>query len=86
MPPAGTAKMDPMIIEPMGLDKPPRKVTHTIEPEIFEPAPLSTALIAYLNLGLLVIFGYVRDFMRLWGYESNIGAKEYGNEVCLHFN
>ena len=51
------------------------------EPEEFEEAPVWTALIAYLNLALLVVFGYFRDFLRLFSYEATVGAKEWGNEV-----
>ena len=88
MPPAGvTSPAERMIVEPVLVDnlKPQheRKPGHAPETEEFEYAPLSIALIAYLNLGLLVVFGYIRDLMRMFGYECTVGAKEWGNEVKL---
>lgn len=85
MPPAGvTSPAERMIVEPVLVDnlKPQheRKPGHAPETEEFEYAPLSIALIAYLNLGLLVVFGYIRDLMRMFGYECTVGAKEWGNE------
>ena len=71
-----------MVVEPVLDDqKPKQKTVHVSEPEEFEQAPLLIALVAYLNLALLVVFGYIRDFMRMFGYECTVGAKEWGNEV-----
>ena len=88
MPPAGVqTPADRMVVEP-ALDKnqkPKQKNFHVPEPEEFEQAPLLIALVAYLNLALLVVFGYIRDFMRMFGYECTVGAKEWGNEVNTHF-
>lgn len=84
MPPAGVSAQSATIhVEPVIQEKPTLKKFHVPEPEVFEDAPIMTALVAYLNLGLLVIFGYIRDFMRLFGYECYRGAKEWGNEVKL---
>ena len=88
MPPAGVqTSVERMVVDP-GLDdtqKSQQKTSHVPEPEEFEQAPLHIALIAYLNLGLLVVFGYIRDFMRMFGYECTVGAKEWGNEVRYCF-
>lgn len=86
MPPAGVpTSVERMVVEPVLDDakKPRCKPGHKPEPEVFEHAPLMIALVAYLNLGLLVVFGYIRDFMRMFGYECTVGAKEWGNKVGL---
>ncbi|KAL5264251.1 hypothetical protein ACHWQZ_G005370 [Mnemiopsis leidyi] len=82
MPPAGVqTPAERMVVEPVLDDqKPKQKTVHVSEPEEFEQAPLLIALVAYLNLALLVVFGYIRDFMRMFGYECTVGAKEWGNE------
>lgn len=82
MPPAGVPPQgEGMVVDP-DLGKPHHRVKkhHAMEQEIFEEAPLMTALIAYVNLGLLVVFGYIRDLMRMFGYEASMGIKEWGNE------
>ena len=84
MPPAGVLAQTS--IEPIFQDSEklgaPKFVGHKPEPtEVFEDAPLSTALVAYCNLALLLVFGYIRDFLRFFGYEATIGAKEFANEV-----
>lgn len=83
MPPAGSTTQTLLTtVEPViKLQKPVVKEYHEPEEHVFEEIPFLTALAAYLNLALLVLAGYIRDFMRLWGYENTLAAKEYGNEV-----
>ena len=81
MPPGVPAQAGITLLEQVVDKKPAQKISHVPEPELFEDAPMMTALIAYLNLGLLVVFGYIRDFMRMFGYECYRGAKEWGNKV-----
>ena len=86
MPPAGVlTPAERMLVEPVLEEnqKPQQRTHHVPEPEEFEQATLLIAMIAYLNLGLLVVFGYIRDLMRMFGYECTVGAKEWGNEVRL---
>ena len=47
----------------------------------FEEPPLFCAVMTYMSYFLLIIFGYMRDFMRKYGLEKSRGAKETGNEV-----
>ena len=47
----------------------------------FEETPLIVAVITYIGYGVLVFFGYLRDFMRLYGIEKPKKAKEKGNKV-----
>ena len=60
--------------------EPPRNTSE----EMFEETPLIVAVITYIGYGILVVFGYFRDFLRYRGLEKTKGAKERGNEVvCL---
>ena len=49
--------------------------------ENFEETPLIVAVITYIGYGILVVFGYLRDFLRYRGLEKTKAAKERGNEV-----
>ena len=71
------------IVKPLVSFEKHKKTPHPVEKHEFEEATFATALVAYLNLALLVIFGYIRDFMRFWGYERTLAAKEDGNEVGI---
>ncbi|XP_044145069.1 serine palmitoyltransferase 3-like [Bufo gargarizans] len=44
--------------------------------ESFEEAPLHILVSTYLCYGILILFGYLRDFMRKWGLEQCHMAKE----------
>ena len=49
--------------------------------ENFEETPLVVAVITYIGYGILVVFGYLRDFLRYRGLEKTKAAKEIGNKV-----
>ena len=49
--------------------------------EFFEETPLIVAVVTYIGYGILVIFGYLRDFLRYHGFEKTKSAKERGNKV-----
>ncbi|XP_069811368.1 serine palmitoyltransferase 3-like [Dendropsophus ebraccatus] len=44
--------------------------------EAYEEAPLYIPVLTYLGYGILILFGYLRDFMRKWGLEKCHMAKE----------
>ncbi|XP_073528317.1 serine palmitoyltransferase 3-like isoform X1 [Phyllobates terribilis] len=44
--------------------------------ESFEEAPLYIPVLTYLGYGILILFGYLRDFMRRWGLEQCHMAEE----------
>ncbi|KAM3930741.1 serine palmitoyltransferase 3-like [Leptodactylus fuscus] len=44
--------------------------------ESFEEAPLYIPVLTYLGYGILILFGYLRDFMRRWGLEKCHIAEE----------
>ena len=50
--------------------------------EEFEETPLWVAVCTYFSYTILIIFGYLRDFMRNHGLERSKAPKEKGNEVC----
>ena len=52
--------------------------------ESFEETPLIVAVLTYIGYTVLVIFGYLRDFMRKYGLEKSKAAKEKGNEVSVN--
>lgn len=52
-----------------------------IQQKLFEETPLLVAVITYIGYGVLVVFGYVRDFLRYYGFERNNAAKDKGREV-----
>lgn len=49
--------------------------------EEFEETPLMVAVLTYIGYFVLVVFGYIRDFMRNYGIEKSKTGKEFGNEV-----
>ncbi|XP_069811675.1 serine palmitoyltransferase 3-like isoform X2 [Dendropsophus ebraccatus] len=55
--------------------------------ESFEEAPLYVAVFTYIGYGLVTLFGYLRDFLRAWGWEKcNMAAerKEQKDFVPLY--
>lgn len=50
----------------------------------FEETPFHAAVMTYLSYFVLIIFGYVRDFMRKYGLEKSKGVQESGNEVRIY--
>ena len=58
-----------------------RKPCETFHEE-FEETPLWAAVCTYFSYTILVIFGYLRDFLRSRGLEESKAQKEKGNEVC----
>ena len=44
--------------------------------ESFEETPLLVAVLTYMGYCILTIFGYLRDFMRLWNIEKCHVAQE----------
>ena len=51
--------------------------------QLFEETPLLVAVITYIGYGVLVIFGYFRDFLRLYKFEKTKAAKEKGRKVFI---
>ena len=47
----------------------------------FEEAPLYTVVMTYMSYFFLIVFGYMRDFMRKYGLEKSKAVKETGNKV-----
>jgi serine palmitoyltransferase len=52
--------------------------------EEFEETPIIVAVLTYIGYFVLVVFGYLRDFMRNYGIEKSKTGKEYGNEVSIY--
>ena len=50
--------------------------------EEFESMPLWIAVMTYIAYAILILFGYLRDFMRFYGLETSRAFKERGNKVC----
>lgn len=48
--------------------------------EDFEDTPFQVAVLTYLSYFFLILFGYLRDFMRKYGLEKSKAPKEGGNE------
>ncbi|KAK2553864.1 Serine palmitoyltransferase 2 [Acropora cervicornis] len=48
--------------------------------EEFEDTPFQVAVLTYLSYFFLILFGYLRDFMRKYGLERSKAPKESGNE------
>lgn len=44
--------------------------------EYYEETPLLVAVLTYMGYGILTIFGYLRDFLRLWNIEKCHVARE----------
>lgn len=53
--------------------------------EEFEQTPIWIAVMTYIAYAILILFGYLRDFMRFYGLEKSRAYKEKGNTVC-YFN
>ena len=49
--------------------------------EEFEDTPFQVAVLTYLSYFFLILFGYLRDFMRKYGLERSKAPKESGNGV-----
>lgn len=48
--------------------------------QLFEETPLLVAVITYIGYGVLVVFGYFRDFLRMYKFEKTKSAKEKGRK------
>ena len=48
----------------------------------FEQTPIWIAVMTYIAYAILILFGYLRDFMRFYGLEKSRAFKERGNKVC----
>ena len=44
--------------------------------ELFEPTPLAAAIVAYIGYGVIIMFGFIRDFLRKYGLEKIYAAME----------
>ena len=44
--------------------------------ESFEETPLLTSVVTIIGYGVLVVFGYLRDWLRRYGFEAIYSAKE----------
>jgi len=64
--------------------KPARKSSTNIpkKQQLFEETPLLVAVITYIGYGVLVVFGYFRDFLRFYKFEKTKSAKEKARKVC----
>ena len=51
--------------------------------EEFEDTPFQVAVLTYLSYIFLILFGYLRDFMRKYDLERSKAPKEYGNKVSF---
>ena len=49
--------------------------------EDFEQTPIWIAVMTYIAYAILILFGYVRDFMRFYGLEKSRAFKERKNKV-----
>ena len=47
----------------------------------FEEAPLYTVVMTYMSYFFLIVFGYMREFMRKYGLEKSKAGNETGNKV-----
>ena len=50
--------------------------------EEFEEPPMRIVVMTYIAYAILMLFGYLRDFMRHYGLEKSQAFKERGNKVC----
>lgn len=57
-------------------------VQKTADCEEFEATPVWVTVMTYFAYAILLMFGYLRDFMRHYGLEKSRGFKERGNKVC----
>lgn len=51
--------------------------------ESYEDPPFHIAIMCYLSYVVLIVFGYLRDFMRRTGLEKNLAAVERNREVVF---
>lgn len=49
--------------------------------ESYEDPPMHISIMCYLSYVVLIVFGYLRDFMRRTGLEKNLAAVERNREV-----
>ena len=66
--------------------KPPVKQKNVTQPkkqQLFEETPLIVAVITYIGYGVLVVFGYFRDFLRKYKFEKTKSAKEKVRKVAM---
>lgn len=49
--------------------------------EEFQQTPIWIAVMTYIAYAILILFGYLRDFMRYYGLEKSRAFKEIGNKV-----
>jgi hypothetical protein len=49
--------------------------------EDFEQTPIWIAVMTYIAYAILILFGYLRDFMRFYGLEKSRASGERGNKV-----
>lgn len=49
--------------------------------EDFEDTPFQVAVLTYLSYFFLILFGYLRDYMRKYGLERSKAPMECGNKV-----
>lgn len=72
------------LISPEAEAKPKVKKMEKVEiikQQLFEETPLLVAVITYIGYGVLVVFGYFRDFLRRYKFEATKSAKEKGRNV-----
>jgi len=64
--------------------KPAVKKLHTkekpIKQQLFEETPLLVAVVTYIGYGVLVVFGYMRDFLRYYAFEKKQAASDQGRK------
>ena len=53
--------------------------------EEFEDTPFQVAVLTYLSYFFLILFGYLRDFLRKYGLEKSKAPKEHGNKVSYGY-
>ncbi|XP_065661031.1 serine palmitoyltransferase 2 isoform X2 [Hydra vulgaris] len=75
--------LQPKTVEVMKL-KPEHKANKSNDApqkqHLIEETPLLVAIITYIGYGVLVVFGYFRDFLRLYHLEKTKAAKEKGRK------
>jgi len=65
-------------------DMPSKKLQPEMEHcNSFEETPLLVAIITYISYGILIIFGHIREFLRMCNIEKVPVASEYLAEVNL---
>jgi serine palmitoyltransferase len=59
------------------------EIVTQIQIERLQEPPLYIMLFCYLSYAILILFGYLRDFLRRTGIEQNKAAVEANREVSL---